>query len=137
MNQGKIPERPPHLEYGAVSIQPAQRWEWAMVSGNGRMGATVLGQPHDDTIIANHCRLFLPLGSREILPDLAQYLTEIRRTIKEKGYGEANRFMLEKAKEQGFPGLIRGDLLGLGILRLIPTFSLPLHQHSAEIWQCV
>ena len=91
--------------HGAASIEPAKRWEWAFVSGNGRMGAMVFGQPIDETIVANHCRLFLPLGSREILPDLSGYLPEIRRTIREKGYAEANRLMLQKAKEQGYPGL--------------------------------
>jgi hypothetical protein len=91
--------------HGAASIEPAKHWEWAFVSGNGRMGAMVRGQPTEETIVANHCRLFLPLGSREILPELASFLPELRRTIREKGYNEANRLMLEKAKEQGYPGL--------------------------------
>ena len=95
----------PMPAHGAASIEPAKRWEWAFVSGNGRMGAMVWGQPIEETIVADHCRLFLPLGSREILPDLAKDLPEIRRTIREKGYAEANRLMLEKAKQQGYPGL--------------------------------
>ena len=95
--------------HGTASVVPAKRWEDAFVSGNGRMGAMVFGRPARDTIIADHCRLFLPLGSREIVPDLAQYLPELRRIIRTKGYGEAMTFFLGKAKAQGFPGLTWTD----------------------------
>ncbi len=94
---------------GSVSHTPAQRWEDAFVTGNGRMGAMLFGNPANDTLVANHCRLFLPLGNREIVPDLAQYLPELRQTIREKGYGAAMAFLLGKAKEQGYPGLIPTD----------------------------
>ena len=49
------------------------------------------------------------MGSREILPDLAQYVSELRQIIRTKGYGEAMKFFLGKAKEQGFPGLMWTD----------------------------
>ncbi|MCX7047235.1 MAG: glycoside hydrolase N-terminal domain-containing protein [Candidatus Sumerlaeota bacterium] len=52
---------------------------------------------------------FLPLGNSEIVPDLAQYVPELRRIIREKNYGEAMKFFLGKAKEQGYPGLIPTD----------------------------
>lgn len=55
---------------GLISRVPAGRWEDAFVTGNGRMGAMLFGQPADDTLVVNHCRLFLPLGNREIVPDL-------------------------------------------------------------------
>ena len=100
---GAIPER------GVASAEPAKRWEFALVSGNGRMGAMVFGHPTRDTIIANHCRLFLPLGSREIVPDLAKHVPELRRIIRQQGYGKAMDFFLGKAREQGFPGLIWTD----------------------------
>ncbi|MEI7732600.1 MAG: glycoside hydrolase N-terminal domain-containing protein [Verrucomicrobiota bacterium] len=95
--------------HGSYSTNAATKWESAFVSGNGRMGAMMFGNPTNDTIIANHCRLFLPLGNREIVPDLAQYVPELRRTIREKNYGEGMKFFLSKAKEQGYPGLIPTD----------------------------
>lgn len=58
-------------EHGSAGIRPADNWEFAFVSGNGRMGAMVFGQPIEETIFVNHCRLFLPINTREILPDLA------------------------------------------------------------------
>jgi hypothetical protein len=99
----------PAPRHGAASTRPADRWEWAMVSGNGRMGALVFGQPLQETIIVNHGRLWLPLGSREVVPDLAQYVPELRQIIKTKDYDAAMQFFLGKAREQGFPGLIWTD----------------------------
>ena len=88
---------------------PAGRWEDAFVAGNGRMGVMLFGQPANDTLVVNHCRLFLSLGNREIVPDLAQYLPELRRIIHDKGYGQAMNFLLSKARQQGYPGLIPTD----------------------------
>ena len=96
-------------EHGSLSLQPARSWEHAFVSGNGRHGAMIWGTLPEETVVANHCRLFLPLGSREIVPDLGRHLPEVRRLIREKGYGAAFRFMEEKAREQGWRGLVWTD----------------------------
>lgn len=112
---GAVPKR------GAASIEPAQQWEFAFVSGNGRIGAMVFGDPANETVVASHCRLFLPLGSREILPDLAEHVPELRRIIREKGYDAAMDFFLGKAREQGFPGLLWTDPFH-------PGFSLKINQ---------
>lgn len=87
--------------HGSVSRQPAKSWEQAFVTGNGRLGAMMFGDPINDTVVANHCRLFAALGNREIVPDL-------RKTIREKGYGAAMSFFLGKAREQGYPGISAG-----------------------------
>jgi hypothetical protein len=94
---------------GAVSRTPAKRWEDGFVTGNGRLGAMLFGEASNETLVANHCRLFLPLGNREIVPDLAKYVPELRQIIRDKGYGEAMKFFLGHAKEQGYPGLIPTD----------------------------
>jgi hypothetical protein len=95
--------------HGSISRAPAQRWEDAFVTGNGRMGALLFCDPQNDTLVVNHCRLFMPLGNREIVPDLAKNTPELRQIIRDKGYGEAMNFLLGKAKEQGYPGLIPTD----------------------------
>ena len=96
-------------EHGSISQQPALRWEDAFVSGNGRMGAMMFGTPENEIFVANHCRLFLPLGNREIVPDLAVNVPELRRIIHEENYDEAMKFFLGKAKDQGYPGIIPTD----------------------------
>jgi hypothetical protein len=95
--------------HGSISRTQAKRWEDALVTGNGRMGAMLFGNPTSDTLVANHCRLFLPLGNREIVPDLARHVPELRRIIRDKGYGAAMSFFLGKAESQGYPGLIPTD----------------------------
>lgn len=107
-------DQPP--ERGVRSVVPGKRWEDAFVTGNGRMGALLFGSPAHGTFVANHCRLFLPLGNREIVPDLAPHLPELRRIIREKHYGEAMNFWLGKAKEQGYPGLTWTDKFHPGVI---------------------
>lgn len=60
--------------------------------------------PARDTLIVNHCKLWLPLGSREIVPDVGAVLPEMRRIIGEKGYGAGHAFFLETARKQGWDG---------------------------------
>ncbi len=96
-------------EKGAASRVSAKRWEGAFVTGNGRMGAMLFGNPENETLIANHCRLFLPLGSYEKVPNLAMQLPELRRVIREEGTTAAMTFLMGKAAEQGFPGIIPTD----------------------------
>ncbi|RMF92941.1 MAG: hypothetical protein D6741_14365 [Planctomycetota bacterium] len=100
---GAIPER------GAYSRLPGETWQDGFVSGNGRMGALIYGKPGEETLILNHCRLYLPLGSREIVPRLAEYVPQVREMVRRRKYREAIAFLMEKGKEQGFPGLIWTD----------------------------
>ena len=97
---------------GSLSRVPAQRWEDAFVTGNGRMGALWFGPPANETLVATHGRLFLPLGNREIVPDMAQYVPEMRRISRAQGYypkTEMMDFLRGKAQEQGYSGSIPTD----------------------------
>ncbi|MET9592672.1 glycoside hydrolase N-terminal domain-containing protein [Streptomyces sp. NPDC006516] len=47
---------------------PATRWEDAFLSGNGRHGAMVYGDPGDDRVIVNHHSLVRPNGSENLAP---------------------------------------------------------------------
>jgi hypothetical protein len=116
MNAGAAGDSNSQIIHGSISHTPALRWEDAFVTGNGRMGAMLFGNPTNETLVANHCRLFLPLGNREIVPALAKYVPELRQIIREKDYGEAMKFFLGKAKEQGYPGLIPTDPFHPGLL---------------------
>ena len=63
------------------------------------------GVPGNETLVANHCRLFLPLGNRELVPDMVRHLPEIRRIFRAKGYYPATdmiEFLRQKSQEQGY-----------------------------------
>jgi hypothetical protein len=101
---------------GVWSKTPGKRWDDAFVTGNGRTDAMLFGGPESETFVANHCRLFLPLVSHEIVPDPAKHLPELRELIREKDYGEAMKLYLGKPKEQGFPGLLWTDKFHPGVI---------------------
>lgn len=89
---------PPH---GTVSIAPATRWEDALATGNGIMGAMLYGDPRKDTLLVNHCKLWLPTGVIEKVPPEASLLPQFRKIIGEKGYDAGQAFWLQKAHELG------------------------------------
>lgn len=91
--------------HGSLSRVAANRWEDGFVTGNGRMGALWFGEPGNETLVATHCRLFLPLGNREIVPNMAPHLAEMRRITRAKGYYPATQmidFLRQKSVEQGY-----------------------------------
>lgn len=85
---------------GVASSVPAQRWDYGFLTGNGRIGAIVYGQPASETIVFNHARLYLP-QPRPPVVDLGQFFPEVRRIIREKGHQAARDFSLQRAAEQG------------------------------------
>src|ERR1700710_1838948 len=74
---------------GFTSWQPAATWENALLTGNGTMGAMVIGQPHDETIILSHSLLYLPFKRSAKLIDQASKLEEIRSLLLQGKYEDA------------------------------------------------
>ena len=91
-------------ERGFVSSRAATNWESALISGNGKFGALVYGQPNDETIVLNHARLFLPLN--EPLPpvETGSHLLDLRRMMAEGQYQRAADYVVELSKDQGYGG---------------------------------
>ncbi|BAC70283.1 alpha-L-fucosidase [Streptomyces avermitilis] len=54
--------------HGTWEAAPATRWEDAFLSGNGRHGVMVFGDPNDDRVIVNHHTLIRPNGSADAGP---------------------------------------------------------------------
>ncbi len=94
---------------GTWTRQPATRWEAGFLTGNGRMGAIVFGQPADETIVLNHCRMYRPLGSPEIVPDLTDGMDEARQAAKTGGPGGFHNFVRQKCHELGWRSIIWTD----------------------------
>lgn len=81
----KTPER------GFVSTKAAENWEQAAISGNGRIGALVMSQPVDETIVFTHERLFMPWYKVLPLVDLSNHIDVIRELINAGLYRDASR----------------------------------------------
>jgi len=73
------------------------------------MGADYYGAPGDESILLNHALLFLPLGSREIVPDLSPYTGELRAIFARDGVRAASKFAMAKGGPLGHEGLVFTD----------------------------
>ena len=95
-----------------------------MVSGNGRHGALVLGQPLEEVIIFNHARLFMPLNKPLPPVDTASHLREIRDLMARGEYQRAADLVVEVSHREGYGGKRWTD-------PFIPAFDLKVKM-SAE-----
>lgn len=87
---------------GFTSNRPAATWEEALVTGNGIMGAMVMGHPYSDTMIVNHALLYLPLN-RPLKPvSQGDHLDTIRAMMMRGEYGEASRFVVDLSHREGY-----------------------------------
>ncbi|MFC8228100.1 glycoside hydrolase N-terminal domain-containing protein [Streptomyces sp. NPDC057287] len=67
---------------GTWEPRPAARWEDAFLSGNGRHGAMVFGDPADDRVVVNHHTLVRPNGSEDLRPpELADGLGRLQDAL--------------------------------------------------------
>ena len=110
------------------------KWEHAYVTGNGRMGVMVYGGPAAETLVGNHCRLFLPKGNPEKVPDLAPTLPELRKIYREQGPSAGIEFWMDKAQPSGYRKIIPTDPVHPGFFLSIDT---PLSDEAREYVRAV
>jgi len=92
---------------GMCSTQPGGRWDSGLVTGNGIMGASVLGQPYEERVIFNHERLFRPiLEKRPLPPVISGAVPEVRRMMKEGKTNQALEYWRKVMAEKGHPKII-------------------------------
>ncbi|WP_413376063.1 glycosyl hydrolase family 95 catalytic domain-containing protein [Alkalihalobacillus sp. 1P02AB] len=83
---------------GLVSERAAERWEEALVTGNGKMGALVYGQPLNETVILNHEKLYEPFHEEVVQNNhIAPYLGEIRERMKRGKFRDAAELFAHKS----------------------------------------
>ena len=87
---------------GFVSWLPAAKWEDALLTGNGTLGAMVMGNPFEETIILNHALLYLPGETPVIPPDMTPYKDEIKKLSLEGKYKEVAELGVQIWKEAGY-----------------------------------
>ncbi|MBS7563266.1 glycoside hydrolase family 95 protein [Mucilaginibacter sp. Bleaf8] len=113
-----------HPARGFTSWQPAATWEQALLSGNGTIGALVMGQPHQETVILSHASLYLPLKKSGKDFEQASKLETIRRLSLQGKFTEAASLTETLRQEQGYTD--ERD-------PFIPAFDLKIEQHAGNI----
>ncbi|MFJ8633037.1 glycosyl hydrolase family 95 catalytic domain-containing protein [Streptomyces sp. NPDC093568] len=79
--------------HGTWEPEPAARWEDAFLSGNGRHGVMVFGDPNDDRVVVNHHTLVRPNGGEHARPPaLAAELSGLQDRLLAGDVDAAERF---------------------------------------------
>jgi len=105
MSSVSVSSAEPHLEAperGFLSSQPGETWEKGLICGNGTIGANMLGQPLEETVVFTHERLFLPMGPPTMPPDTSARLFEVRRLIDRGLYQQAAQLAFDLSGQAGF-----------------------------------
>src|SRR5699024_11036973 len=110
---------------GVWSHEFGRKWEEGFVAGNGTIGSILHGPPTKSILTGNHHRLFLIENDMEHLPDVSEYLSELRTIIQQEGYQKGIEFYEKKAIEKGYKGLTMSDLYH-------PAFRVEFEIHSQK-----
>jgi hypothetical protein len=92
----RVPER------GFVSSRPGPSWEHGLLSGNGTVGAVVMSDPLDETVVFSHERMFLPERPPTMPPETAPRLFEIRNLIARGLYQQASQLAFDISGQESF-----------------------------------
>lgn len=83
---------------------PACEWNEALPLGNGRLGGMVYGGIDEERISLNDDSLWTGIYTRDLRPEVQQYLPQARSLISQARYAEANDLVQERM--QGAPAEI-------------------------------
>ncbi len=103
--------------------QPANRWEDAIPTGNGPLGAMVFGHIVQDWVLINHHRCWLEKPRSE-LPNLAPHLPDIRRLQSEGRWDEAAKV---------FPSILQGVNYRCETADYHPLGEIWIHHHDIAV----
>jgi alpha-L-fucosidase 2 len=114
------------------------RWRDALPAGNGRIGASVYGGVHEETVLLNHGELWWN-GQTPPLPDVSSRLDETRRLLLAGEPCRADRVLADALAEEGYEPRMSAPL-PLGDLKLFmpqsaafKDYSRRLHMDTGEI----
>ena len=89
-------------ERGFVSDRQADDWKDALITGNGTIGAMVLGGVAEETIVLSHAGLFLPLHPPLPPPPQGTALGQLRRLCEDGLFQEAAERVVDLSQEAGY-----------------------------------
>ena len=111
------------------SESPAEKWEDAFVTGNGKHGTMVMGKPDIERIICVHEELWIRAYDRDVeaVADIAHLLPEVRRKI-DAGEPKAALWASEEASKQ----LGKNGATSCVPVSPHPAFDLVISHHGLE-----
>jgi hypothetical protein len=90
------------MAHSAVSTRPIADWTAGFLTGNGNIGVIMGGDPYAEKLVING-KLYLPQGSREILPNLSAFKDEFKRAglaAGKDGPDVVHKLIVEKSGQQ-------------------------------------
>ncbi len=122
------------MPYVLNSNTPAQRWEDALISGNGSTGIMVMGKPVDETVVVNHEKLWVVNAAekREVV-NLQVELSEARKLARAEKFKEAEALLKNAFAEQNRQRYADDTLSGVRIRSdsVHPAFHLRIFTPAA------
>ena len=118
---------------GFVSHLPANNWEQGIITGNGTMGAIVLGQPYEETLYLSHAALYLPQPNSPRYISMASRLEKIRSLCFAGDFRAAGRQIVDARKEYSY-GDQRDPFIAAFTLRIKQPESKVVRYQRAVNW---
>ncbi len=119
-------------DHGFVSAQPADEWTQSLLTGNGTIGAMVLGQPHDEVLYLSHAGLYLPNPVHDGYPQMDMDLKSIRKLCLDGRFSEAaDSITALRAKNNYFDA--RDPFIAAGSLHIsVPKSPVTRYQRAVD-----
>ncbi len=90
-------------ECGCVSAEPAKKWDFGTVVGNGAQGALAFCRTRNEELVLSHEELFLPLYPFHGYLPVRPHFEKIRQLVVEGRSAEAQAFIRRIKEESDFP----------------------------------
>ncbi len=88
---------------GCVSTEPARKWDFGTVVGNGSQGALAFCRTHNEELVLSHEELFLPLYPFHGYLPVREHFEKIRQLVVEGHTAEAQDFIRRIKEESDAP----------------------------------
>lgn len=92
----------PPIKRGYFSRQVPKRWEEAMLCGNGTIGAIIMGQPLEETVVFSHEKLFIPWKEKLPPVESAGDLRQIRDLLEQGQFQQAAQRVVDLGQQAGY-----------------------------------
>ena len=117
---------------GFISDRPAGDWSHSLLTGNGTMGALVMGQPHAETLHLTHASLYLPAPISEGFPEMDMELGTVRKLCLEGNFAAAAEHIPTLRKKNNYYDARDQFLAACGLRIVQPASTVTRYQRAVD-----